>query len=144
VGGVRPASQVEVAIGASADGDWLGLTCSAYTESGAATGSVVAAAAHGMYDSPNKDLDDYDVVVHSPPARAMGGRGAPAALFGLETAVDVVAERLGVDPIALRQKWDADDEVRGYLYAWAAGLPVVQGLGPAGAETGRYRRGVGI
>ena len=47
-----------------------------------------------------------------------------------------------LDPIALRKRWDPNPN-RQRLYDWAAGLEVWRNRTPA-AQTGRYRRGVGV
>jgi xanthine dehydrogenase YagR molybdenum-binding subunit len=63
--------------------------------------------------------------------------------FALEQAVDEAAHRLKLDPIALRKRWDGDPN-RQRLYDWAAGLDVWQNRTQAAAQSGRYRRGVGV
>jgi xanthine dehydrogenase YagR molybdenum-binding subunit len=63
--------------------------------------------------------------------------------FALEQAVDEAAHRLKRDPIALRKSWDPDPN-RQRLYDWAAGLEVWRSRTAASAQTGRYRRGVGV
>ena len=63
--------------------------------------------------------------------------------FALEQAVDEAALRLQVDPISLRKRWDTDPNRR-RLYDWAAGLDVWRNASGAAAQSGRYRRGVGV
>ena len=63
--------------------------------------------------------------------------------FALEQAVDEAALRMKVDPIALRKRWDTDPNRR-RLYDWASGLDVWRNRKNAAAQTGRYRRGVGV
>src|SRR5439155_11492530 len=67
----------------------------------------------------------------------------PPMAFALEQAVDEAALRMKVDPIALRQRWDANPNRR-RLYEWAADLDVWRNRKNAAAQTGRYRRGVGV
>jgi xanthine dehydrogenase YagR molybdenum-binding subunit len=63
--------------------------------------------------------------------------------FALEQAVDEAALRLKIDPIALRKRWDHNPNRR-RLYDWAAGLDTWRRAPAASAQTGRYRRGVGV
>jgi xanthine dehydrogenase YagR molybdenum-binding subunit len=51
--------------------------------------------------------------------------------------------RMNADPIALRKRWDPDPN-RQRLYDWAMGLELWRNRKPASAQTGRYRRGVGV
>jgi len=63
--------------------------------------------------------------------------------FALEQAIDEAAQRMKVDPIALRKRWDPDPN-RQRLYDWALGLDVWRNRKPIAAQSGRYRRGVGV
>ncbi len=63
--------------------------------------------------------------------------------FALEQAVDEAALRLKIDPISLRKRWDPDPN-RQRLYDWAMSLDVWRNRTPASAQSGRYRRGVGV
>ena len=63
--------------------------------------------------------------------------------FALEQAIDEAALRMNVDPIALRKRWDPDPN-RQRLYDWALGLDVWRNRKPIAAQSGRYRRGVGV
>jgi xanthine dehydrogenase YagR molybdenum-binding subunit len=143
VGGNRPATQIEIAVGMAASGSLMGVTQTAYSDAGCAVGSNVSFLTRLQYDTTNKDLDDYDIVTHGPPGRPMRGPGGPPAFFALESAVDQIAAASGEDPIAVRQRWDPN-VARTKLYEWALSLPVWQQRGPVGADTGRYRRGVGL
>jgi xanthine dehydrogenase YagR molybdenum-binding subunit len=50
---------------------------------------------------------------------------------------------MNVDPIALRKRWDPDPN-RQRLYDWALGLDVWRSRKPIAAQSGRYRRGIGV
>ena len=67
----------------------------------------------------------------------------PERADALEQAVDEAALRMKVDPIALRKRWDTNPNRR-RLYDWAAGLDVWRNRKTSTAQTGRYRRGVGV
>lgn len=142
VGPARAAAQTELAVASTVDGALLGVNARTYSSAGAAVGNLSSYLARFLYATHALDLDDYDVVSHTPPSAPMRGAGAAALFFALESAVDQVAEKLNVDPIGLRRSWDPDP-VRQALYTWASSLPVVRQRGVERAR-GRYARGVGI
>jgi xanthine dehydrogenase YagR molybdenum-binding subunit len=72
----------------------------------------------------------------------MRAPGGPAAFFALECAIDELAHALGKDPVALRRAWD-DSPFRAELWDWVEALPAWKDR-PRGAQTGRFRRGVGL
>src|SRR5258708_4028557 len=63
--------------------------------------------------------------------------------FALEQAIDEAAVRMKVDPISLRKRWDPNPN-RQRLYDWASALDVWRNVKAPAAQTGRYRRGVGV
>jgi CO/xanthine dehydrogenase Mo-binding subunit len=58
----------------------------------------------GPYEIPNVAVDACAVVTNNVPSGAFRGFGAPQALFVAETQMNKLAEKLGMDPIALRLK----------------------------------------
>ncbi|MBR0870243.1 molybdopterin-dependent oxidoreductase [Bradyrhizobium tropiciagri] len=141
VAGYRPAAEMKVALLPSEQGGLKALSVIAHADTGAATSSTIAGLARLIYPAEAKDLSDFDVISNLPPGAPFRGPGGPPMAFAVEQAVDEAALRLGVDPIALRKRWDPDPN-RQRLYDWAAGLDVWRNR-PA-AQSGRYRRGVGI
>ena len=61
------------------------------------------------YDLENFRIEGYDVLVNKPKAAAYRAPGAPQSLHAMESAMDEVARRLGMDPIDLRLKNCADE-----------------------------------
>jgi xanthine dehydrogenase YagR molybdenum-binding subunit len=143
VTGYRPASEVTIALLPSEQGGLKALSLTAYADTGAATNSTIAALARLIYPAEAKELADFDVISNLPPGAAFRGPGGPPMAFALEQAIDEAALRMNIDPIALRKRWDTDPN-RQRLYDWALGLDLWRNRKPAGAQTGRYRRGVGI
>jgi xanthine dehydrogenase YagR molybdenum-binding subunit len=125
------------------EGDLKALSLTAYADTGAATNSTIAALARLIYPAEAKELADFDVISNLPPGAPFRGPGGPPMAFALEQAIDEAALRMKVDPIALRKRWDPNPN-RQRLYDWASGLDVWRGVKPAAAQTGRYRRGVGV
>ncbi|MCX7919690.1 MAG: xanthine dehydrogenase family protein molybdopterin-binding subunit [bacterium] len=58
--------------------------------------------APGPYIIPNVNVDTYGIYTNHPPCGALRGFGTPQANFGSELTMDLLAEKLGIDPITLR------------------------------------------
>lgn len=143
VTGYRPAAEVKISLLPSAQGALKALSLTAHADTGAATNSTIAALARLIYPAEAKALADYDVISNLPPGAAFRGPGGPPMAFALEQAIDEAALRMNADPIQLRKRWDPDPN-RQRLYDWAMNLEVWRNRKPASAQSGRYRRGVGV
>ncbi len=143
VTGYRPATEIAIALLPSEQGDLKALSLTAHADTGAATNSTIAALARLIYPAEAKELADYDVISNLPPGAPFRGPGGPPMAFALEQAIDEAALRMKLDPIALRKRWDPNPN-RQRLYDWAAGLDVWRNRKTAAAQSGRYRRGVGV
>lgn len=66
-----------------------------------------------LYRFPAYRYEGLHVYTNNPPAGAMRGLGAPQALFATESQMNMAAEDLGIDPIAIRLKnaMQAGDEI---------------------------------
>ncbi len=98
---------VEVKLGATRDGNITAADIVLKYQAGAYEGSPVGAGsmtALACYDVANFRITGYDVVTNSPKVAAYRAPGAPIAAFAVESAVDELAQKLGLDPIALREK----------------------------------------
>ena len=103
--GPAPGGWMKVKMGATKDGKITALEGSFALQAGAYPGSSVAAAtlcAFACYDFPNGRIDGYDVVMNTPKTTAYRAPGAPQAAFAVESVVDEVCEKLGIDPIEFR------------------------------------------
>ncbi|HEX6971142.1 MAG TPA: xanthine dehydrogenase family protein molybdopterin-binding subunit [Limnochordia bacterium] len=99
-----PAS-IRVKLGARRDGKILAAEAFLAYDAGAFPGSPVGAAClTGLspYAIPNLKIDGYDVVTNKPHVQAYRAPGATPVGFAVETALDELAEALGMDPIDLR------------------------------------------
>lgn len=143
VTGYRPAAEIKVGLLPSAQGNLKALSLTAHADTGAATNSTIAALARLIYPAEAKELVDFDVISNLPPGAPFRGPGGPPMAFALEQAVDEAALRLKIDPIALRKRWDPDPN-RQRLYDWAGSLDVWRNRKQGTAQSGRYRRGVGV
>lgn len=143
VAGYRPAAEMKIALLPSERGELKALSLTAHADTGAATNSTIAALARLIYPAEAKELADFDVISNLPAGAPFRGPGGPPMAFALEQAIDEAALRMNVDPIALRKRWDPDPN-RQRLYDWALGLDVWRNRKPVAAQTGRYRRSVGV
>jgi CO/xanthine dehydrogenase Mo-binding subunit len=106
---------IEVKLGAAKDGTITAADVTLKFQAGAFPGSPVGAAcmtALACYDLPNFRIVGWDVVTNSPKVAAYRAPGAPIAAFGVESALDELALKLGMDPVDLRTKNGARDGVK--------------------------------
>ncbi len=74
----------------------------AYASVGAKVLERAAGHATGAYQVPNVDVESLAVYTNNPPCGAMRGFGACQAHFGIESVMDMLAERVGIDPWEIR------------------------------------------
>ncbi|MFO7584331.1 MAG: molybdopterin cofactor-binding domain-containing protein [Anaerolineales bacterium] len=106
----RHATQIKVKIGAKKDGTLVAAKTELYGDTGAyaSLGEKVLtrATTHsaGPYIIPHVHADCYAMYTNNPPAGAFRGFGVLQSAFGIETVLDMLAEKLGMDRIELRRK----------------------------------------
>jgi CO/xanthine dehydrogenase Mo-binding subunit len=106
---------VEVKIGAKKDGTLTAGEVVLKYQAGAFPGSPVGPGcmcAFAMYDIPNAKVTGYDVVSNRPKVAAYRAPGAPNSSYGVESCLAELADQLGIDPLALREKNAAKDGVK--------------------------------
>ncbi|MFO0723353.1 MAG: xanthine dehydrogenase family protein molybdopterin-binding subunit [Myxococcota bacterium] len=101
-GGNRPSSRQRVRLGATAEGKLTALSIENHGSAGVGTGAGVTGFYDAIYEAENAAFADYEVATNAGAAAAFRAPGHPQACFALESALDVLAEKLGMDPIALR------------------------------------------
>jgi xanthine dehydrogenase molybdenum-binding subunit len=106
----RHATQIKVKIGAKKDGTLVAAKTELYGDTGAyaSLGEKVLtrATTHsaGPYIIPHVHADCYAMYTNNPPAGAFRGFGVLQSAFAIETVLDMLAEKLGLDRIELRRK----------------------------------------
>jgi len=106
----RHATQIKVKIGARRDGTITAVEATLYGDSGAyaSLGEKVMtrATTHatGPYMVESAKIDCFAMYTNNPPAGAFRGFGVTQSAFAVESTIDILAEELGMDPIALRRK----------------------------------------
>lgn len=105
----RHATQIRVKIGAKKDGRLTACETELYGDTGAyaSLGEKVMtrATTHsaGPYDIPHVRADCYAMYTNNPPAGAFRGFGVTQSAFAVESMMDMLAEKLGLDPVELRR-----------------------------------------
>ena len=96
--------------GVKKDGTLMALhnTCvlegGAYSSFGIATVYYAGSLLGGPYKLPNMKYDGFRVYTNRPACGAQRGHGGVAARAGFEQQLDIIAEKLGIDPVEMRLK----------------------------------------
>lgn len=143
IGGNRPGTSTNAALAIADDGGFSGFTAEIESYSGIAVGHAVGPMMRILYPKQPKQLDDWEVVTHSPPGKPLRGPGGPQAYWSMEQLIDDAAHQRGEDPLAVRRRWDPNP-ARQPLYAWADGLDAWKNRPPHQSDKGRFRRGIGV
>ena len=109
--GNRPSSVQQLKIGAKRDGTLTAIQQKSHGTAGVALGAGVGRVAQILYECPNFSTEQYDVLTHAGPGAAWRAPGNVQGAFGVEQAIDELAEKINMDPLDLRDKID-NSEVR--------------------------------
>lgn len=138
--GSRPSATARIRIGANAEGRLV-----AFESSGYGTGGIGSGAHFHLpfiYNVPNVRSTKVDVATNSGSARAMRAPGHPESSFLMESAMDGLAEKLGIDPVEFRRRnvgggaWHEQLRLGAERIGWA-------NRQPTGSQTGPFRTGYG-
>jgi len=105
----RHATQIHLKIGAKKNGRLVACETELYGDTGAyaSLGEKVMtrATTHsaGPYDIEHVRADCYAMYTNNPPAGAFRGFGVTQSAFAVESMMDMLAEKLNVDPVELRR-----------------------------------------
>src|SRR5262249_19073619 len=102
--GPTSSSSITVKIGATKDGRITGAFSELRFQGGAFAGSPVdlgAMSAFACYDLEHVKAVGYDVVTNRPKQAAYRAPGAPMAAFAVESVIDEIARKIGIDPIEM-------------------------------------------
>ena len=105
--GPTSGAALTVKIGATKDGRITAGDATLYFQAGAFPGSPVGPAAmtaFAPYDLENARVVGYDVVSNRQKVVAYRAPGAPISEYGVESIIDELAVKLGIDPIEFRAK----------------------------------------
>lgn len=141
--GNRPNSIQYLKIGAKKDGTLTGIQQRSHGTAGVGLGAGVGRIAQILYSCPNFATEQYDVLTNAGPGAAWRAPGNVQGAFGLEQAIDELAEKLNMDPLAYRDKID-ESEVRKVERQRGADLFDWSRRQPAGSGTGVVKKGLGV
>jgi len=148
--GNAPSALMTVRIGAKRDGTFTAIHHRSFGSAGIADGAGTGGPAGTLYaNCPNLKIEEHDVFTNAGPAAPLRAPGHPQGAFALESAVDEVAARLGLDPLELRRT-NEDSPVRRIQYdlgAKAIGWErrnKTAGIVEPGGTSGPRRRGIGM
>ena len=105
--GPTSGARMWVKIGATRDGRIVAGEALLKYQAGAFQGSPVqpgCMCAFAPYDLENVKVVGFDVVVNRPKVAAYRAPGGPISEFAVESVIDEIAQRLGLDPIEFRLK----------------------------------------
>jgi CO/xanthine dehydrogenase Mo-binding subunit len=105
--GPTSSATVWVKIGCTKTGRITAAEAELKLQGGAFAGSPVdmaAMSAFACYDLENVKVVGWDVVVNRPKQAAYRAPGAPISAFGVESLIDELAQKIGMDPLELRLK----------------------------------------
>lgn len=103
--GNAPSALVTVKLGAKKDGTLTAVRYVSYGSAGVAPGAGTSGPAEALYENnPNLEIEGYTVFTNAGPASPLRAPGHPQGAFALESAMDELADALGMDPLELRRK----------------------------------------
>lgn len=162
----RHPSDIRLRLGATRDGrisgcDFRGtFNTGAYASWGPTVANRVPVHASGPYRIADYRAETRAIHTNCPPAGAFRGFGVPQAAIALESLLDDLADKLGIDPLELRLKNALDNDVPtvcGQIFTQGVGIRAcLEALRPAWvaeraaaeafnrAAVGSVRRGVGL
>jgi CO/xanthine dehydrogenase Mo-binding subunit len=134
---VRHASKITVRTGVTAEGKMIALHVKALFDGGAyAAGKVIPTILPGPetkfpYGIPNQSLERTAVYTNSVPGGFMRAPGDIQCVFAAESAIDLVARELGIEPLEFRMlncAREGELDVEGHTYLAARGADVLEVL----------------
>src|SRR5246127_3873815 len=105
--GPTSGSSMRVKIGVKRDGTIVAADCELAYQAGASPGSPMmngCMCAYAPYDLKNARAVGYDVVSNWPKVAAYRAPGSPIIAFAVESVLDELAQKIGMDPLELRLK----------------------------------------
>jgi CO/xanthine dehydrogenase Mo-binding subunit/aerobic-type carbon monoxide dehydrogenase small subunit (CoxS/CutS family) len=106
----RHPMRVRIKAGARRDGRLTAMEMHVVSDTGAYGNHGFAVLNHacgesfGVYRCANKKIDGFAVYTNTVPSGAFRGYGLPQTNFAVESAMDELARRLGIDPFAFRER----------------------------------------
>jgi xanthine dehydrogenase YagR molybdenum-binding subunit len=139
--GNRSGSWQKMKAGATRDGRLVALRATQYRLGGLGRGSQ--AGQPYIYSAENSYREVYSVHTHEDASRAMRAPGHPQANFAMESLMDELAYKLGLDPVEFRKKNLKDTVYHRQLDRGAREIGWERRNKTPGAGSGPLKRGMG-
>jgi CO/xanthine dehydrogenase Mo-binding subunit len=159
-----PAPQVIIRLktGVKRDGTLMALEAETILDSGAISGAVLTMSAvflGSLYKWPSFDVRGVEVLTHKPSVAAYRAPTAPQTIFALDSHMEEIARRLGLDPVEFRLRHlmqEGDPMANGQPWQSNGAKEVLRRLGEhplwttrgewaaSGGRNGVGRRGTGL
>lgn len=121
-GNPAPQSRIEVKAAAMPDGSLHAIRAKLLFDAGifgGTPGGIGSYLLGSYYKCPHLEIESLEVLTHKLSTGAYRGPGAPQATWAIESVVDELAARLGIDPLEFRLKNcvnTGDPDIRGRLW----------------------------
>ena len=146
--GNRPDSVQWIKVGARRDGTLTAIHLRSYGTGGIAGGAGVSGPVRMAYACPNVKTEEQDVMTNAGFAMPFRAPGFPQGSFALESALDEVADRIGVDPLELRRKNHREQQGKALLQEYESAARAIgwsrRAPTPAVPAKSGVRRGFGM
>lgn len=154
--GNRPDSVQSITAGVKKDGTLTALKQYSYGAVGAYPNAAGASwPLRALYKCDNVDVEEYSVFTNAGRARAFRAPGHVQGTFALESFIDELAEKVGLDPLEFRMKNYAETEQTTQLpftskllkECYEEGAKAIgwkEKRNPSGSYEGRYKTGIGM
>jgi len=154
--GNRPDSVQKLTVAARKDGTLSAMSHWSFGAVGAyPSGAACSWPFRTIYQCANVKTEEYSVFINAGPGRPFRAPGHVQGTFALESILDDVAEKLGLDPLDFRRKNHATtDQVMNLPYtskklleAYDAGARAIgweRRRQVPGSDLGRFKRGIGV
>ena len=113
--GPTSGSYMRVKLGVNKEGKITAADATLAYEAGGFPGSPINPGVQCMlasYDIANGKIEGYDVVLNKPKTAAYRAPGAPGSAYAVETVIDEICEKLGMDPLEFRMLNGAKEGTR--------------------------------
>jgi xanthine dehydrogenase YagR molybdenum-binding subunit len=147
--GNRPDSWNRVTLGYRKDGTVTAVDYESFGTAGVATGTGTGSFAKSAYGFPAVRVAESDVFTHLGPGCAMRAPGHPQGCFAVETALEALADKLAMDPLALRLQNDTSElrraewEIGAREIGWSRRPEISKANAAAAAAGSPLRSGLG-
>ena len=142
VGGNRPSMTQHVRAGATGDGRLI-----AYDMKGHGTGGISSGAGFNapyVYEVPNSRTERVNVAVNAGNQRAMRAPGHPQGAFAMDSLMDELAEKLGMNPLEFRRINDSNETRQAQYTLGAQEIGWHRRNSVPGAGDAVKKRGIGV